>query len=169
MKEKTGTEEADPAKDKENPVSEMADQAVKNWEQAVRNGMKLQQEAGKWWTSLLNQAASTQDWQKRVSNLTALGTGLMPATQKRAEEVLELLEKNTRTGTELVKKALDAAQTPVIADSQAKWMEVWTDSLGAARTNAEAAVQIGGKALDSWVEFVQKNSEVTQIRVPKTA
>jgi hypothetical protein len=168
MKEKSDTG-AGPGRNKENPMSDMAQQAMKDWEQVLHNGLKFQQETGKWWTGLLNQTPSTQDWQKRVNNLTALGTGLTPAAQKRAEEVLELMQKNTRASADLVKKSLDAAQTPVIVDSQAKWMEVWTDMAEVMRSNAEAAVQIGGRALDSWIEFVQKNSEVTQIRVPKAA
>ncbi len=40
----------------------------------------------------------------------------------------------------LFKTATDAAQTPLIADSQAKW-----------------------------IDFVQKHTEVTEIRVPKAA
>ena len=46
------------------PASEMFDQALKNYEQALRTGVKVQEEAGKCWTKLLNQAASPPDWQK---------------------------------------------------------------------------------------------------------
>jgi hypothetical protein len=46
-------------------------------------------------------------------------------------------------------------------------MEFWTSSVGVARTNAEALTKISNKAIDSWIEFIQKNTEVTEIRVPK--
>jgi len=167
MQDKTSTKET--MKDKENPMAEMAEQAVKNCEQALRSGLKFQQEAGQWWTNALDQSASAEDWQKRFSSFTNLANGLRPATQKRMEEVLDLAEKNTRTGTELFKKAADAAQTPVIAESQAKWMDFWTASLGAARSNAEAITQINTRAMDAWIEFVQKNAEITQVRAPKAA
>jgi hypothetical protein len=94
---------------------------------------------------------------------------LMPLAQRRMEEVMSLVEKNGRTSAELMKKAVDAAQTPVIAESQAKWMEFWTSSMGAARSNAEALAQISTRTFDSWIDFIQKNTEVTEIRVPKTA
>ena len=93
----------------------------------------------------------------------------MPQTQRRMEEAMELMEKNSRTGAELVKKAVDAAQSPVPAESQAKWIEFWTASLKATQANAEAVAQLGARAMNSWIQFIQKNSEVTSVRVPKTA
>jgi hypothetical protein len=154
---------------KTNPFLEMAQQTVKNCEQALRNGLKLQEETGKWWNNMMSQTGAVQDWQKRFTSLNGMATAFMPAAQKRAEEMLNLAEKNARTSVDLAKKAADALQTPVIADSQAKWMEFWTASLGAVRSNSEALVQAGGHAIDAWVDFIKKNSEVTQIRVPKGA
>lgn len=150
-------------------MSDIADKALKNYEQIVKTGLKLQEEASRCWTSLLNQGASLQDWQKPFTNMTAAANEILPQAQKRVQEVLDLVEKNTRTGTELLHKAADAAQTPVIAESQAKWLDFWTSSLGVARANTEALMQINTQAIDSWIEFVQKNTEVTQVRVPKTA
>jgi hypothetical protein len=163
------TREKDTVKDATKPLSEMADTAMKNYEQALRTSLKFQEEAGRWWSSMLNQAAFTQDWQKRVSNLTGMANSLVPLAQKRMEEVMSLVEKNGRTGAELMKKAADAAQAPAIADSQAKWMDFWTTSMGAMRSNAEAVTEISTKALDAWVDFIRKNTEITEIRVPKTA
>jgi hypothetical protein len=154
---------------KSNPVSEVADTVLKNYEQAVRTGLKLQEEAGRWWSSMLNHTACAPDLQKRFTSMTGVANSLLPLAQKRTEEVMALVEKNSRTGTELFKKAVDAAQTPVIADSQAKWMDFFTASIGAARDNTEALTQMGSKAVDSWIDFVQKNTEVTEIRVPKAA
>lgn len=147
----------------------MADKAMRNYEQALRTGLKLQEEAVRCWGNMFNQTASTQDWQRRFTNLTAMTSEMMPLTQQRMEEVLDLMEKNSRTGADLMKKAVDAAQTPVPAESQAKWMEFWTSSLGAARTNAEAISQISAKAMDAWIDFVRKNTEVTEIRLPRAA
>jgi hypothetical protein len=167
MKDKDNAKET--VKDTVNPISGMAEQAMKNCEQALRTTLKFQQEAGQWWGNLCNQSAPVQDWQKRVANFGTIASGFMPATQKRMEETLELVEKNNRASAELMKKAAEAAQTPVIAESQSKWMDFWASSLGAMRSNAEAAMQINSRALDAWIDFVQKNTEVTEIRVPKTA
>jgi len=151
------------------PMAELAGTALKNYEQAVRTSLKFQEEAGRWWSSMVNQAAGTTDWQKRLTNMTTVASTLVPLAQERMDEVMALMEHNSRTGAELAKQALEAAQTPVIADSQAKWMDFWTSSLGVARTNTEALTKISNKAIDSWIEFIQKNTEVTEIRVPRSA
>ena len=168
MKEKTG-EQAGARKEKANPFQDMAEQAVKNCEQAMKNGLKLQEEASKWWNNMAGQTGSAQDWQKRFSNATNVATNFTAAAQKRAEELLDLAEKNARAGVELTKKAADAMQAPTVAESQRKWMEFWTASVGVARSSSESMAQIGGRALDSWVDFVQKNGEMNQIRIPKAA
>jgi len=164
MKEKTQS-----TKQAEKPISEMADKAMKGYEHAIRTGLKLQEEAAHYWTNVLTQTASPHDWQKRYTGFTAMANGIMPAAQRRMEEVLELMEKNSRASADLMKKAVDAAQTTVIAESQAKWMDFWAASVGAARSNAEAITDIGSKTVDSWVDFIRKNTEVTEVRVPKSA
>jgi len=166
MKEKTHSQTKET---REKPMSEMADKAMKGYEQAIRTGLKLQEEATRWWANTLTQTASPQDWQKRFTSATALANGVMPLAQRRMEEVLELMEKNSRTGAELLKKAADAAQTPVIADSQAKWMDFWAASVSAARYNAEAVTEINSRAMDAWINFVRQNTEVTEVRIPKAA
>jgi hypothetical protein len=167
MQDKTSTKET--MKDKANQMSAMAEQAVKNCEQTLRSGLKFQQEAGQWWATMLDQSASAETWQKRFTSFANLANGLKPAAQKRMEEVMELAEKNTRTGTELFKKAAEAVQTPAIAESQAKWMDFWTSSLGAVRSSAEPLTQVNGRAMDTWIEFVQKNAEIAQGRGSKAA
>jgi hypothetical protein len=153
----------------EKTAAEATNQAMKNYEQALRTGLRMQEEAVKWWSGIMTQAATTQDWQNRMNGAANLANEMMPLAQKGMEEALDLMEKNSRTGSDLVKKAFEAAQTPVIADSQAKWMDVFTSSLGAMRTNAEAMTQMSTRAIDSWIKFVRQNTEVTEIRVPKTA
>jgi hypothetical protein len=118
---------------------------------------------------MVNQAVGTADWQKRRNRLKGMADSLMPLARERMEEVLALMEHNNWSGAELVKQAIDAGHTPLIGESQAKWMEVWTSSIEVARTNTEALTKISKKAIDSWIEFLQKNTEMTEIRVPKAA
>lgn len=155
-------------KDREHTVSDMADTALKNYEQAVRTTLKFQEEAARCWSSMLNQGALVQDWQKRVNQLNGVANKLVPIAQQRLEDVIGLMEKNSRTSAELMKKAVEALQTPGVSESQTKWMEFWTSSMGAVRSNTEAVAEIGAKAVDSWVEFVRKNTELNGA-VPKFA
>lgn len=154
---------------KETTLSDIADNVMKNYEQFVRTGLKLQEEASRCWSNLMTQSTSVRDFQKPLSKFTDVATGVLPEAQKRVQELLELVEKNTRTSVDLMKKASDAAQTPVVAESQAKWTEFWSASAGAVRSSTESLMQISGRAVDSWVDFVRKNTDVTQVRMPKVA
>lgn len=157
-------------KEKEkNPVLETADQAIKNYEQALRAGLKFQEETYQSWSAMFNQCALGPEWQKGFINATAAVNGILPAAQKRLGETVELLEKNARLSADLMKKAADAAQTPTIAESQAKWMDFAKSSLGAAQFNVEALMQINSRAIDSFLGLVQKNSEFVQPRAAKAA
>lgn len=151
------------------PITEMSNAARRNFEQVMRTGFKWQEEAGRWWTNLATQAGSLQDWQQRMYTMTDMANNIMPLVQKRMEDMVEVLEKNGRTSADLFRKGLNAAQTPVLADSQSKWIEFWTASMSAARSNAETLGDLITRAIDSWINYVRKNSEIQEIRVPKTA
>jgi len=147
----------------------MADSARKNYEHAIRTGQKLQEEAGQWWTRMLSQTATATDWQRNLSRFTLLAGNVMPVAQKCLEETMNVMEQSSRTSVDLVRKAVDAAQTPGLAECQAKWMDFWTSSMKAAQSNVEAVSELSTRTIDSWIQFVRKNSEVTELRVPRMA
>jgi len=149
---------------KTKPLSEAADKAMKNYEQAVRTGLKVQEEAAHLWTNLLNQSASPQDWQKRFSGATTVANGFLPAAQKRLEEVVHLVEQNTKASTELFKKAADVCQTTTLPECQSKWLDLCTASVDLARSNFEALTQVNSRAVDSWIDYVRKSADVTEVK-----
>lgn len=137
----------------ENPASEILGQGLKNYEQALRTGLKVQAEAGQFWSKLLNQAASPQDLQKRI---TAMANDVIPATQKTMEGYLTILEQNSAASVELIKKGMEAAQTTSYPETQAKVVEFCESSLKSLKANTQAIVDINTKAIDSWLAFVKK-------------
>lgn len=164
---KTGSKENGHMKDKEKNPAEIANQIMKNYEQAVQTSLKIQEEAVKCCNRVFNQAALSQEWQKRLTSFADTTNGFLPEAQKRAEEVLDLVEKGTRTGADLMAKAVEAVQAPAMADSQTKWLEFWTASMSAVQTNTEAMAQIQNRAMDSWVGLVRQNVE--PVRAAKAA
>jgi len=139
------------------PLLEMAQEAFKNYEQVLRTGLKIQQEAAQWWSKSLQQNAPKGEWQKCVASLTSAAETVLPRAQKQLEEALNLLEKNNKSCVELMKKAAEAAQAAGVAESQAKWLEFWESSMSAVLSNAEALTAANARMLDSYVELVQKN------------
>lgn len=154
-------------KDKEQNRAEIAYQIMKNYEQAVQTGLKIQEESVKCCNRVFNQAAVSKEWEKRLASFADMTNGFLPEAQKRAEEVLELVEKGTRTGAELMGKAVEAMQAPAVAESQSRWLEFWTGSMNALQTHTEALAQVQSRALNSWVGLVRRN--VDQARTAKAA
>jgi hypothetical protein len=165
MKSKSSQSTSESTHQRTKPLSEAADKAMKNYEQAVRTGLKLQEEATHLWTNLLNQTASPHDWQKRFSSASTVANGFFPAAQKRLEDVLNLMEENTKASTDLFKKAADVCQTTTLPECQAKWLELCTASVDLARSNFETITQINSRAVDSWIDYVRKSADVTEVKV----
>ena len=159
MSEKSKTRKTETFTQAEAKVTEMADAARKNYEHAFRTGQRLQEEAAQWWTKMASQTSTAGDWQKQFANLTSAASRVMPLAQKRVEDAIELIEKNGRTSAELLKKAVEAALTAGLAESQSKWLEFWASSMKAVQGNVEAFNELSCKALDSWMAFVRETND----------
>jgi hypothetical protein len=142
--------------EKTRPAMELFEQAMKNYEQALKTGLKLQEESARWCVGLVNQAASPQDWQKKVKALT---DEVIPQTQKSIDESLKLIEKNSKVCCELLKKASLAAQSATPQEAQTKFLGFWDASFNAVRDMAQTVAQANTKALDSWFDAVRKACE----------
>jgi len=140
---------------------ELFEQALKNYEQALQAGLKLQQESAKWWTDLLAQSGSPQEWQARFNELASES---MAAAQKRMEENLKLVDQSSRTGLDLLKQAVDATKADSVSSGQAKLQELWEASLAALRANATAINQANTKLVESCIQFVPKVKTATAPR-----
>ena len=135
-------------------VTDMFEQAVDTFDAAMKAGVKAQEEATKWWSDLLGDAGSVQDWQRKAASVAG---DVLPAAQKNAEEYLHVLEQNARNSMELLKKAFETGQSESVADLQAKTQKLWEASLATLRTNTQTVVQANAKALESLTDFARKN------------
>lgn len=165
---KTSADKEQNGRDQTVLMSDFTEIALKNYEQALRAGFKMQEEAGRWWSATLSQAALNQDWQKRFTTMTGMANQLMPLAQQRIGEVMELMEENSRKSAKLLKKAVDAAQTAAVAESQTKWIDFWAFSMGAMRSNTEAVSQMSSKAISSWIDFVRKSGDLAEAQPSKS-
>jgi len=132
---------------------ELFEQAMKNYEQALQAGLKLQQESAKWWVEMMTQAGAPQDWQAKVNELASESVSMV---QKRTEENLKLVEQSSRASLDLLSKAMNAVKMDTSSASQSKMQELWEASLEAVRTNAAAVSQANMKWVESWVQMIPK-------------
>ena len=133
--------------------SELFEQAMKNYEQALQAGLKLQQESAKWWMDLVSQAGCAQDWQTKANDLASESVSVI---QKRMEDNLKLVEQSSRTSLDLLGKAMDAMKADTLSSGQAKVQEVWEASLNTVRSNATAINQANTKWIESWMQMMPK-------------
>ena len=137
------------------PASELFDQALKNYEQALRAGVKVQEEAAAYWTKVYNQAVSRPALHKQ---LTSLANEVIPPTQKYLAGCLEILEQNSSATIDLMKKGVEAVQTGNPADYQSKLVEFCESSLKTAKAQGQAAIDLNSKAIDSWLAMARKTN-----------
>ena len=133
--------------------SELFEQALKNYDQAFQAGLKAQEEAFK---GLMDSASKMQvpkDWQERWS---ATVIDSLPLAQKRIEESLQVMSQSSRCSLDLLKQAFEAGKINTGSGAQAKIQELWEASLQTLRTNAQAVTQLNSKAVESWMQCVQK-------------
>lgn len=135
-------------------MTDVMEQALDTFDAAMKAGVKAQEEATKWWSDLLGDAGSIQDWQRKA--VSAVGE-MLPTAQKNAEDYLHVLEQNARNSMDLLKKAMEAGQSESLADLQAKTQKLWESSLTTLRTNTQAVVQANAKALESLTDLARKN------------
>jgi hypothetical protein len=133
--------------------SELFEQAMKNYEQAIQAGLKLQQDSAKWWMDMISQAKPAEDWQAKASDMVSESVSV---TQKRMEENLKLIEQSSQTSLQLLNKAMEATKAESVSAGQAKMQEVWEASLDAIRKNASSVQQANVKWVESMMELAPK-------------
>ncbi len=138
--------------------TELLDQAMKNYEQALRTGVRLQEDTARWWTNFFNQTAWPQEWQKQVNTVMSQA---IPTAQKNVEESLRLLDQGSRTGLNLLKKAMNGTQSAVTGDVQSEVQELWQSSLTVLRSSMQAITESQARMMESWTEFMRKGMATT--------
>lgn len=151
--------------EKTKPFADLFDQATKNYEQAVKAGLRLQEESVKVWAALCNQTSFPPDLQKRTK---AVADEIVGRTQAVIGDYVKATDQYNRTSVELLKKALAITQPSSVQDAQAKVLAFCEAALGGVRETAQAVTQAHTKAFESWLDFVRKASEpVATAAAPK--
>ncbi len=139
--------------DKSKAATDLFEQAMKNYEQALKSGLKLQEESARMWTAFAGQAGNPQDVQKRVK---AWSDDVIPQTQKALDEYLKLIEQNSKASVDLLKKALVACQASTLQETQNRFLGVWEGSLNALRDTAVSVAQTNARVTEAWTTSARK-------------
>jgi hypothetical protein len=134
----------------ESRVSDLFEQAASTFGDALKAGVKIQEEVGKFWTDTLDQCP-VQEWQKKSR---AIVSETIPAARKNAEQWLKAVEENYRRSLALLKKAFDGEQANP-KDFASKTQQLWQETLELVRDNTQAITQANVKILELWADLLR--------------
>lgn len=136
---------------KNEAFTNMFDQAVGTFGDAMKAGVKMQEEVVNWWSTAFDQAGPVQEWNQRSRTLL---NEALPAAQKNVEQWTKALEQNYQRTLALLKQTFENDDGNY--DLPAKTRKLWEQSLEVFRENTQAMAQTHMKALELWNDFLRK-------------
>lgn len=141
------------------------DRGMQNLGDAVKVGVKLQEDAAKWWADAIEKTPA-QEWQKKGRSVLA---DAIPVAQKNAEDLVKVIEENYRRSVDLMKKACSAegcegAAAAGVAGAQAA--DVWEMSMKMVRDTAQAVTQANFKLMEAWTDMVKNAGAAAAAAAP---
>ena len=129
-------------------ASESFEQAVRPFREIVENATKFHLEFFKGCQEMLG-AAALPAWQKKAQ---AVVNNMIDVAQTNADETLQAMEQNLRTGMELWQKAfITNADGP--ADGREEAAGFWQQMAGLLRTNTETMLRTNSRLGNTWMEM----------------
>jgi hypothetical protein len=132
--------------------------ALKLYEEALKNGVQLQEESLQLWKNILAQVGTPDELMEKIDKMTG---GVFPETRKKMEELLKVFQDNTSQSMELFNKAMGVYQSNSWVDGQARVQDLMESTLGAMRTNVHTILDTNTKMMASWTDLVEKTAAKT--------
>ena len=127
--------------------------AMRNYEEALKAGIKLQEESVNLWKDLLTKLGSPEELQAKLEAMTA---ETFPKARERMEECLETFNRTSKQTIDLFGKTLSAYQATSATDAQRRVQNLIESSLAALRANVHSTLNTNAKIVASWKEFVDR-------------
>lgn len=138
------------------PMVEMFDQAMKNYEQALKAALKVQEEVARLWSSVTPQTEATQDYQKQMTKMLE---EMFPGAQKRMEESLKQIEQTGKVSLDLLKLGMESARAGSPAELQNKLGEIWKTSVGLIQSNLQSMSAANTRMFEMWSDYAKRATE----------
>lgn len=158
MKQKSKSRRSNHKHPQMSATNASAQKAMRSHRQTARVAQRSQQRTVRDAGDLVEQTASAQNWQGAWRRLTMVTGSLIPVAQRQMQAFMSVVDTNNRNGAELIRLGLDAAQGSITPDGRDSWMELWTATMRAFKSNAEALSQATNRTVDSWVRFLRENA-----------
>ena len=138
---------------KDDKATELFEQALKGFEAAVKANFKLQKETNDLWTKMLGESGFPTEWQEKICSVA---NDTLPAMEKNAHEAIKLIEENGKSSLDLLKKAMETAQSASIEESKDKTHQLWEAYLETMRKNTKDFLDANSRAVKAWENLADK-------------
>jgi hypothetical protein len=128
-------------------------QAIDMYQTAVKAGLQFQEESARRVTDMLAEFTPPQDWRKASQDFL---DEMIQASQTSFDESIRAMTQSTRSGMELLQKAMESMPGGSMEESQTKVRELAEATLHAMRTNAQTAIQANSQMVGAWAEFAKR-------------
>ncbi len=132
---------------------ESFEQAIAKFEEAVKAGLKMQEEASSAWSEILSGAGTPQDRQTRFDDVVKES---IPKAQENFDTMPKSIESKYTSSLDLLKKAMEAAQATSFDESKNRTEVLWERSIQAMRENTQTMVQANAKISEAWTDLMTK-------------
>ena len=139
-------------------ATDLFEEAFKSYEQALKTGIKVQEDNVKMWKDLLSKTSSPSDFQAKF---TEMAEDVLPTAKKRMNEAFKMVEQNTKMSVDLMQQAMEACQPGTMDETQNRLRGLWESSLAASRTNVQSVMKANQQILDAWTGFATNGSKKT--------
>jgi len=146
------------------PFTGVFDQAMQTYGEAIKAGVRAQEQIAAYWTDAIGRAIpATAEFQRKSK---AFVSESAPAAQRNTEDMLKFLEQNYRRSVELVKRAYETGTAAATGEFQSRLQSLWESSVELLKDNAQAVAQTNLRVLDLWADLLRHNNGVTAAPPP---
>ena len=150
----------------ESDVMQVLDTTVNAFGDAMKAGVKAQEEMSKCWFDMLSSGNLLGDWQKRSRQMF---DDAVPAAQRQTQELLKLVEQNYRRSVDLLKKALNTDHNGTVDGLQERIRALWEESASMVKENTESMAKLNVETLEAWTGLLRKNFEQGEAAIKSAA
>jgi chemotaxis regulatin CheY-phosphate phosphatase CheZ len=136
-------------------VNEMFQEALRNYEKALKSGIELQEESVNLWKTLLTQLTSPDEFQAKLESMQS---EVFPTARKRMEEFVDLFNQSSNQTLELFEKSMSVYQAKSMTDAQRRLQDLMESSIATLRGNVQTALNTNTKIISSWKDILDRFS-----------
>ena len=127
--------------------------AMRNYEEALKSGIKLQEESVNLWRDLLSKLGSPEELQAKLESMRP---DAFPHARQRMEEFVETFDRTSKQTIDLFEKTLGVYQANSVPEAQRRVQDLIESSLTAVRVNVHSTLNTNAKIIASWKELVDR-------------